>query len=55
LGLIAQNISLDTPFISAGDVRVIKASKKMTLFNAKIVRSQWWLLQKVFSNDDLDP
>ncbi len=53
--------SLEAPFISAGNVRGIKASKKMSFFNAKIVievpvvglTKKGNYFEKFFSKDDL--
>jgi hypothetical protein len=52
--------SLEALFISAGDVRAIKVSKKMSFFNAKIVRcpscgyyKKRQFFEKFFSKDDL--
>jgi hypothetical protein len=54
--------SLEASFISARGVRGIKASKKMSFFNAKIVRcpsggyyNNGNFLKSIFSNDDLGP
>jgi hypothetical protein len=54
--------SLEAPFVSAGGVRNIKATEKMSFFNAKIVRcpsggyyKRGNFFQKVFSKDDLGP
>jgi hypothetical protein len=49
-----------SPFISAGGVRGIKASKNMSFFNAKIVRCPSGgynkkVFKKFFSKDDLSP
>jgi hypothetical protein len=53
--------SIEAPFISAGNVRGMKASKKMSFFNAKIVRGPSCgsykktaiFFEKFFSQDDL--
>jgi hypothetical protein len=48
---LLKTFSLEAPFISAGGVRGIKASKKMSFFNAKIVRCpSGGYYKKVFKN-----